>query len=249
MTDFASHMPVARRTAILRSTRQETARQIQDSLSVEEVALRTFYRNYIALDTKARLGGNAPTPFLQEHTPAWDGGYDPALGKTYQPFWRELILKCRENNADPTEYLVWRQTVWAQGTPVSPVDIRLNFAFDKFALRDSGEDFARTCLLTMQHQLEHLHFKYKTINKYTDAAAYETALHVGLQEQMTRLFVFCVAVQHGLREVAERNFGRAIHEYVLNRSTIDKVWKTLIPAELRNTASMALLTQAQGRDG
>ena len=240
-------MPSGRRNVQLRSTQIVAAQQVRDSLTDEERALRNFYRDYVALATRAKLGPDAVVTFLQEYTPIWDGGRDPALGKIYQPFWPRLIAACRANGVDPAEYLVWRHSVWNNGTPWGPAEIERNFLFTQFMKRQSSEELARVNFVTMQNQLKQSWFKYKTVFGYSDSAAYKAALNSGQREQMTQLFIYASALRLGLREVAERAYAAAVYEYALDRATLDRVWGDLIPADFRNTPSMALLTRVQGR--
>jgi len=246
MTD-TGYLPTGRRSVQLRGTQIRAAEQVRDSLNDEERALRNFYRDYVVLSTRAKLGPDAVVSFLSDYSPIWDGGRDEGTGKIYHPFWPRFIAACRANGVDPAEYLVWRHSVWNGGVPSSPVEIERNYFFQQFIKRDSQEDVAKVNLITMQSQLKQAAFKNKTVLGYSDAAANRAALLGGLREQMTKLFVYVSAIRLNLRDVADQVYSAAIYEYALDRATLDRVWGDLIPADFRNTPSMTLLTRVQGR--
>jgi hypothetical protein len=244
------YMPGARRGVVLREARQslsQAARAVTPADAV--IVLRTFYKDFVAMAHAARYGDSSGTLFLDRHTPAWDGGFDEALGRNYQSFWARLIDKCGEQGVDPAAYLAWRYSVWCRGVLQSPYDIERNFAFEQFRQRESGEELAQTELITMQNQLQQLQFKYESIYGYSAAAAASAAIIAGGRQHMTQLFIFCVALRCGLSDAAAQAHAAAVYEYVLGRDAFDKVWGDLIPGEFRDTPSMALLACLQGRDG
>lgn len=239
-----SYLPVPQRSLTLRGTRREIARAVVDSTTEEEQNLREFFRNYVHMAIKAKLGATQVVTFLNDHTPVWDGGTDPVLGKTYTSFWRRLIDACQRVNADPVEYLTWYYSVWSNQEMRSPVDIERNFAFDQFALRDKATDIEKLHLLTMRNKLDQLHFKFMSIYGYSKDASFEAALSDGVRQELSPLFIYCVALQKGLTGIAERYRGMATYEYLLSRAAVDQVWGELIPAEFKNQSSLALLQRA-----
>lgn len=236
-----SYLPVPQRSLTLRGTRREIARAAVDSATEQEQSLREFFRNYVHMAIKATLDVKQAVTFLDEHTPVWDGGIDPVLGKTYTSFWRRLIDACQRVNADPVEYLTWYYSVWSNRQLRSPADIERDFAFDQFARRDKATDIAQLRLLTMRNKLDQLHFKYVSIYGYSSDASFEAALSDGVRQELSPLFIYCMALQKKLTGIAERYRGMATYEYLLSRAAVDQVWGELIPAEFKNQSSLALL--------
>jgi len=209
---------------------------------------------YIAL-REAAEGARRGWHVAYEPRSRWDGGFDKynRNAQAYTPFWPRLTRFVLQNRLDPLSYLrqiflVWgaHQVIPLPNQTIGPV------AWRHYCRMFSLSDVAGSLQEAFKAQCATAVCAAAAFSDQPEWPDQEIRRFVLLDEtlQLSALFRYCLAVEHGLRAIAQKFCQTATFQYFPHPDEYDAVWGPRIPAEFRRRARelfSALLAEAKKR--
>lgn len=163
----------------------------------------------------------------------WDGGED-AYGVNHQRIWPRLVAHLANLGASPIEYIVAQFHKARRDRLPLPNQMFSDAAVERW--RTYRQTVAGDLRRQLTWELDSVNGKVLTLQsglKWQRERAVRYALLNTREVQATALLRYCLAIDFGMPDIAERYHEQALVEYTFQKQAFDESWQTCIPQVLK----------------
>lgn len=197
-----------------------------------ELQIREYWVNSVSNMLNARNGTDSDAlAEVAAFRKSWDGG-TTSQGRRHNPIWPEFAA-LSASGIDPLRLIDLFLESWPGVRPPEPRGALSQANFAKYYNSPSSEEVLAAAL-RVQSDYANTQFSALTRNPaYQSQTQIYRELVADRRSVLTILFRYCLAVQTGINDLAEKLLPAAVTEYLLKRDLYDRLWGSKIPQKLR----------------